>query len=101
MDRKKLLGAAHPDSPVGKKILEAQTAAESAREKMDVEALYSAYEKAIEQRAEMEEVLLGAVGIWAGKGDALPNDMHAVKAMRDVALAAIELAKEVSKQADA
>lgn len=94
----KVLGIFDPESPKGRKRKTIQEEAEDALEKEDVEALFSLYGQAIDERSETEAGLLRALSALIGSGSddpVLGQDTYAVRAMRDVAMAAIDLAKSI------
>lgn len=93
------LGAASPKSVVAKKRMDLFAKADSARDAVDVNGLYDAFTEVVKERTEMELLLMRTVG--AGFGDdkleslrKLNNDP--VIAIRDVALAVISLARDLS-----
>ena len=101
MDKQKVIADASETSEYAKRRLAVDSAADEARSKADIEGLYNAYQKSIEDRAEMEHALMVSVGCFAGKDGQYDRIgmVQAVKAMRDVALDAIALAREIAMKA--
>ncbi len=100
--RRELVQGILPEkSPAARKRLEVDSAAETARANADVENIWLAYEKVVQDRYEME-VLLGDVMRIFKSSDAkllpMQQDVHSVRAMRDVALSAIDFAKSLTQK---
>ena len=94
----KVLGSAHPDSERGKARSKVNSEAKDALEKLEVEHIFKCYEAAVEDRFEMEHSLMRVVtsALEVNKApqiSSIPQNKDAISAMKDVAVAAIELAK--------
>lgn len=103
MNKEKIIGISEEGSKSANERFENYNEAKTALEKGQVEALFASYEKAIEDRAKVEESLMRAIGLIGGDkamqvGNEKPDGLNAVNAMKEVALAAIDLAKTFATQ---
>ena len=99
VDEKTMLGMAEAESPQGKDRTEVHRKALGAKESADLEQLFSAYETAVTDRAAIEQSWCVMSKMLFEKGRGPSPEQTAINAIRDVALAAIELAKTVSATA--
>lgn len=88
-----VVGSSHTDSQKGQERRDAHRAALDAQEKGDLDGMFAAYRTAVEERAETEEIWLRTMALFR-KGDR--PEISPIEAIRDVALAAIQLAKDVA-----
>ena len=95
IDEKTIFGIADAKSQQGKTRAEVHRKAVGAKGTADLAQLFSAYENAVEDRAEIENALHVTNKLLLEKHKVTP-EQTAIEAIRDVALAAIELAKSIS-----
>ena len=87
-------GSAHESSGAAKNRIEVHESAQKAKAAADVETLFTAYEAAVKDRVEMEESLMTLARMAVDKKPEGDRTIDAVHAMKEVALAAINLARE-------
>ncbi|MFN0038207.1 MAG: hypothetical protein ACKVP2_01670 [Burkholderiales bacterium] len=71
--------------------------AESGRDSGNIAAVFEAYEKTVEDRAKAEEALTEVLKIKLGTSNHIESQ-EPIRAIRDVALAAIDLARSVARK---
>lgn len=101
MKEETVIGVSQPNSPSANERMASFSKAKDARDAVNIEALYAAYEEAVTDRSKMEKTLMDVVGIGLRnpaeiKLSDIPYKNDAVAAIRDVALAAINLARDVA-----
>lgn len=96
MNTEKVVGIAGTSSGKGKDRMKQHEMAIAAKNAGELAGVYEAYEKAVEDRAEVEEALMKVVHLGNGDYRQTINSGEPIRAIRDVALAAIELAKQVA-----
>lgn len=89
-----VLGQAEHNSPAGQKRRDTHKLACDAKAKADIAGLFAAYRQSVEERAEFEEMWIKTACVLTDK-DRRPR-LEPVEAMRDVAIAAIDLARDVA-----
>lgn len=88
-----VVGSADNDSQQGQKRRDAHKVALDAKERGDLDGIFAAYRTAVEERAEAEDMWLRTL-VMLRKKDSL--ETSPIEAIRDVALAAIQLAEKVA-----
>ena len=96
MEKAKVLGVITESSKGGQARLKVDDEVRKSLERGEIQSVYDAYEIAVEKRAEVEAALANVMHIFTGDQKLFPHDIHAVRAMRDVAIAAIELARTIA-----
>lgn len=97
LNNKQILGASHELSENGKQRLATFQNATTAREAADIESLYAAYEQTVIDRTKLEQLLLESMGMVMKKPlEVGGSHGDGITAVRDVALAAINLARDVA-----
>lgn len=94
-----VVGTAAESSETGIALLADYDRAKTALDAADAAELFVLYEKAIRDRNEFENAMSVAVSHYVGKKDEpryMPNNDNAIAAMERVALAALDLAKQVA-----
>ena len=94
LSTKTVIGEAEANSTMGQQRRDEHETALEAREKGDLEKLFAAYRGAVESRAQAEEMWIHGVSALMEKPEL--SQASAIGAIRDVALAAIQLAKKVA-----
>ena len=89
-------GQAEAESPHGQARRDAHRAALDAQDKGDLDAMFAAYRGAVEDRAVAEEMWCQAARNLVEKPSSGTAGAEAIRAIRDVALAAIALAEKVA-----
>ena len=92
LTKEQIVGVADAGSPKGQERLAIHRKALDAQSRQDLDGMFAAYQRAVVDRAEFEE-------LWAKAACSLGNKIGEtcpVAAIRDVALAAIGLARDVA-----
>ena len=92
MERETVLGSAHPTSPSGLEREATHKIALDAKEQGDLDRMFAAYEATVNDRAESENALLRTAALLSDK----PAKVCPIEAIRDVALAAIQLSCDIA-----
>ena len=88
-----VLGCACKDSQGGRKRIETHKQATEAHKKSDIESLFAAYSTAVVDRSELENALLRTAALM---GEKKRSQIGPIDAIRDIALEAIALARDVA-----
>ena len=98
LSRDVVLGQCESGSSKGQERIVNHTKALDAKDKADLDGMFVAYQAAVEDRSKIEEMWMQAYGMTQQKNKSTIDGTH-VTAIRDVALAAIELARDVAVNA--
>ncbi|GAF73204.1 unnamed protein product [marine sediment metagenome] len=96
LDTKTVVGECDENSKKGQARRDTHRAALDAQEKGELDGMFAAYRTAVEQRAEAESLWLKALSALGDVSTKELTQANPVEAIRDVALAAIQLAKDVA-----
>jgi hypothetical protein len=98
LTEQEIIGGAAPHSAPGQEALKDYAMAKDALTRSDAAELFTLYQKAIRRRNEVESMLGKIVEHYVGQKDTPRfQEPDAINAIRDVALAAIDFAKEIKK----
>ena len=92
LSEEQVVGLCQPDSPAGQRRRDIHKKACNAKDAVDVESMFAAYREAIEERGEYEEMWAKA-SLCVSK---TPLPERPTEAIKEVALAAIQLARDVA-----